>query len=84
MKKTTLLIAIPLLLGNHLAQANDEAVFARQQAIILEKFPGAEFTEIEKDRHKGKDIYEYEFTFKGKAYEAFLTADDRILRMGLD
>lgn len=65
------------------AQA-DDTVIAAHKAQLLEKFPGAEFTEVEIEMHRGKEVFEYEFRFKGKAYEAFMTRDGKILRLGLD
>ncbi len=66
------------------ADENDDSIIAAHKKMLLEKFPTAEFTEFEKDRYKGKDIYEYEFVFKDKDYEAFISAEGQILRLGLD
>lgn len=67
-----------------LANENEDSIISAHKKMLMEKFPSAEFTDFEKDRYKGKDIYEYEFVFKDKDYEAFISAEGQILRLGLD
>jgi len=66
------------------AFSQDKNVIERHKKILLEKFPDAKFKNIEVDTYKGKEIYEYEFEFQDKSYEAFITPNDNILRLGLD
>ncbi len=84
------LITIPslILLTSLNACASDkktvEQYIEEHKTILLGKFPGAQFTEADKGRFKGQEVFEYEFRFQNKSYEAFLTEDGKILRLGLD
>ncbi len=77
-------LLIPLLALSLPVLANDEEVIAAHRQMLLEKFPGARFTEFEIDDYKGQEVFEYEFEFMGKDYEAFITREGKILRLGLD
>ncbi len=70
--------------ANTTQTVSDEETIKNHKAMILKRFASADFTEVEKEKYKGVWVFEYEFTFKGKAYEAFINQQGDILRLGLD
>lgn len=54
------------------------------KAIIEEAYPGAKITEIEKEKYKGKKIYEVDFKHDGKRLEAIISLDGEIIKVGID
>ena len=54
------------------------------RAIIEEAYPGAKITEIEKEKFKGKKIYEVDFKHDGKKLEAIISLEGEIIKVGID
>ncbi len=54
------------------------------KAIIEEAYPGAKITEIEKEKYKGKKIYEVDFKHDGKKLEAIISLEGEIIKVGID
>ena len=80
MKKISgLLICLTLVIGSAKALSRDEV-----RAIILEAYPGAEITEIERERYKGKRIYEVDLRHGGEALEAIISLEGEIVHIEID
>ena len=85
--KSNHLSLIFLLLGlgaSSVTIANDQEVIEQHKKMLLEKFPEAEFTEVEIENYKGQEVFEYEFVFHDEDYEAYVTRSGKILRLSLD
>lgn len=54
------------------------------KAIIEEAYPGAKISEIEKEKYKGKDIYEVDFRHGGQKLEAIINLQGEIIKVGID
>ena len=54
------------------------------RAIIEEAFPGAIITEIEKEKYRGKKVYEGDFKHDGKKLEAIISLEGEIFKIGID
>jgi len=54
------------------------------RAIIEEAYPGAVITEIEKEKYKGKKIYEVDFNYNGEKLEAIISLEGEIIKVGID
>ena len=54
------------------------------RAIIEEAFPGAIITEIEKEKYRGKKVYEVDFKHDGKKLEAIISLEGEIIKVGTD
>ena len=52
--------------------------------IIEEAYPGATITEIEKEKYRGKKIYEVDFKHDGRKLEAIIGLDGEIIKVGID
>ena len=80
MKKISgLLICLSLVFGLAKALSRDEV-----RAIVLEAYPGAVITEIERERYKGKRIYEVDFRHEGEALEAIISLEGEIVHVEID
>ena len=62
------------------------AAFGKKEvrAIIKEAYPGAVITEIEKEKYKGKKIYEVDFNHNGEKLEAIINLEGEIIKVGID
>lgn len=54
------------------------------KAIIEAAYPGAKITEIERERYKGKKIFEVDFKHEGQALEAIVSLEGEIIKVGID
>jgi len=54
------------------------------RAFIEEAFPGAIITEIEKEKYRGKKVYEVDFKHDGKKLEAIISLEGEIFKIGID
>ena len=54
------------------------------RAIIEDAFPGAIITEIEKEKYRGKKVYEGDFKHDGKKLEAIISLEGEIIKVGID
>ncbi|MCP4471658.1 MAG: PepSY domain-containing protein [Gammaproteobacteria bacterium] len=52
--------------------------------IILEAYPGARITEIERETYKGKKIFEVDFQHGGEKLEAILSLDGDFIKVDID
>lgn len=52
--------------------------------IIEKEYPGARITEIEKERYRGKKVYEVDFKHEGEALEAIIGLDGEIIKVQID
>ncbi len=52
--------------------------------IIEDAYPGAVITEIERERFKGKKIYEVDFKHDGENLEAIIGLDGEIIKVHID
>lgn len=52
--------------------------------IIESAYPGARITEIERERYKGKKVYEVDFKHDGQNLEAIISLDGEIVKVGID
>ena len=66
--------------------AGTAAAFGKKEvrAIIEEAYPGAVITEIEKEKYKGKKIYEVDFNHNGEKLEAIISLEGEIIKVGID
>ena len=64
--------------------ADKDTVINKHKSILLEKYPSAIFVEVEKDKYKGQEIWEYEFIVNRKKYEAFMTESGEIKKLNED
>lgn len=66
--------------------AGPAAAFGKKdvRAIIKEAYPGAVITEIEKEKYKGKKIYEVDFNHNGEKLEAIISLEGEIIKVGTD
>jgi uncharacterized membrane protein YkoI len=79
--KKPLSVAITLLL----VSASTFAIGKKEvKAIIEEAYPGAKITEIEKEKYKGKKVYEVDFKHDGQKLEAIISLDGEIVKVGID
>lgn len=80
MKKTALiLIALGFYVGTAVAIGKKDV-----RQIIESAYPGAEITEIERERYKGKKIYEVDFKHDGEKLEAIIGFDGEIIKVHVD
>lgn len=54
------------------------------RTIIDNAYPGARITEIERERYKGKKVYEVDFRHEGQNLEAIIGLDGEIIKVGID
>ena len=73
------LISLLLLSGPALALTKAEI-----RTIILNAYPGAEITEIEREIYKGKKIYEIDFKHEGETLEAIISLEGKIIHVETD
>ena len=52
--------------------------------IVLEAYPGAKITEIERETHKGQKVFEVDFQHGGEKLEAILTLDGDFIKVAID
>ena len=52
--------------------------------LIETTYPGAQITEIEKERYRGKKVYEVDFRHEGQALEAIIGLDGEIIKVQVD
>jgi len=79
--KKSFYVAIALIL----LSASAAAIGKKEvRAIIEEAYPGAKITEIEKEKYKGQKIYEVDFKHDGKKFEAIISLDGEIIKVGID
>ncbi|PVV11075.1 MAG: hypothetical protein B6D77_07420 [gamma proteobacterium symbiont of Ctena orbiculata] len=80
MKMVFLLLVLLIFLTSPCYAVSKEEV----RIIIDNSYPGARITEIEKERYKGKKIYEVDFVYKGDKLEAIISLDGSIIKVGND
>jgi len=54
------------------------------RAIIEEAYPGAKITEIEKEKYRGKKVYDVDFKHDGKKLETIISLEGEIIKAGTD
>lgn len=54
------------------------------RAIIEDAYPGAKISEIEKERYRGKKVYEVDFKHDGQNLEAIISLDGEIIKVEID
>ncbi len=66
--------------------AGAAAAIGKQEVrqIIEAAYPGAQITEIERERYKGKKIYEVDFKHGGENLEAIIGLDGEIIKVHVD
>ncbi len=74
-----ILISLALFSGSVAALGKKEV-----RAIIEEAYPGAKITEIEKEKYRGKKIYEVDFKHDGQKLEAIISLEGEIIKVGID
>lgn len=52
--------------------------------IVLQNYPGANITEIERETYKGQKIFEVDFQHDGQKLEAIISLDGEIIKVGVD
>jgi len=52
--------------------------------IIETAYPGAEIDEIDNAPYQGSRIYEVDFIYEGQKFEALVSPDGEIIKVGLD
>jgi uncharacterized membrane protein YkoI len=72
-------IVLILCAGPALAIGKSEA-----RDIILQKYPGANITEIDREIYKGQKIFEVDFQHEGEKLEAIISLDGEIIKVGID
>jgi len=72
-------IVLMLFSGPALAIGKSEA-----RDIILQNYPGAEITEIDREIYKGQKIFEVDFQHNGEKLEAIISLDGEIIKVGID
>ena len=80
MKKINWILACMVLTAGSAAAIGKKDV----RAIIEEAYPVAKITEIEKEKYKGKKIYEVDFKHDGKKLEAIISLEGEIIKVGID
>ena len=73
------LIGLVLTCGSALAIGKSEI-----RDIIVEAYPGARITEIERETHKGQKVFEVDFQHGGEKLEAILTLEGDFIRVASD
>lgn len=73
------LVGLVLVCGSALAVGKSEI-----RDIILDAYPGAKITEIERETHKGQKVFEVDFQHGGEKLEAILTLDGDFIKVGID
>ena len=73
------LIGLVLVCGPALAVGKSQI-----RDIILEAYPGARITEIERETYKGQNIFEVDFQHGGEKLEAILTLEGDFIKVGID
>lgn len=73
------LIGLVLVCGSALAVGKSEI-----RDIILEAYPGAKITEIERETYKGQKIFEVDFQHGGEKLEAILTLEGDFIKVAID
>ena len=54
------------------------------KTLILNEYPGAKITEIEKEKYKGKKVYEVDFKHEGQKWEAIISLEGEIIKVQID
>ncbi len=54
------------------------------RAIVEEAYPRAKITEIEKEKYRGKQVYEVDFKHDGKKLETIISLEGEIIKVGID
>jgi uncharacterized membrane protein YkoI len=75
----SILICLVLIAGSAAAIGKKDV-----RAIIEEAYPGAKITEIEKEKYKGKKVYEVDFKHDSKKLEAIISLEGEIIKVGID
>jgi len=52
--------------------------------IILQHYPGADITEIDRETYRGQKIFEVDFQHEGEKLEAIISLDGEIIKVGPD
>ncbi len=78
-KLTCGLVGLALVFGSALAVGKSQI-----RDIILETYPGARITEIERETYKGKKVFEVDFQHGGEKLEAILSLDGDFIKVGID
>ena len=73
------LVGLVLVCGSAFAIGKSEI-----RDIILEAYPGAKITEIERETHKGQKVFEVDFQHGGEKLEAILGLDGDFIKVGID
>jgi len=74
-----------ILLGTFLVAGPGYAIGKNEVREIIEtEYPGAQITEIEKERYKGKKVYEVDFKHEGENLEAIIGLDGEIIKVHID
>jgi uncharacterized membrane protein YkoI len=72
-------IVLVLTCGTALAIGKSEV-----RDIILQNYPGANITEIERETYKGQKIFEVDFQHEGEKLEAIISLEGEIIKVGID
>jgi uncharacterized membrane protein YkoI len=73
------LVGLVLVCGSALAVGKTQI-----RDIILEAYPGARITEIERETYRGQKIFEVDFQHGGEKLEAILSLDGEFIKVGID
>jgi len=52
--------------------------------IILQNYPGANITEIDRETYRGQKIFEVDFQHDGQKLEAIISLDGEIIKVDID
>lgn len=66
--------------------ANPALAIGKSEArdIILQNYPGANITEIDRETYRGQKIFEVDFEHDGEKLEAIISLDGEIIKVGID
>ena len=66
--------------------ASAAAAFGKSDVrqLIESNYPGAQITEIERERYRGKKVYEVDFKHDGQNLEAIIGLDGEIIKVQVD
>ncbi|GLR71740.1 PepSY domain-containing protein [Agaribacter marinus] len=67
------------------AETNQNALTKGQlKAIIKQRYKNARVKDVDIEVYNGQKVYDVDFIYRGKPYEAFITAKGRILKVQID
>lgn len=78
-KYSAALIALCLSSGSAFALSKKEV-----KAVILQAYPGAKVSEVERERYQGKQVWEVDFSHEGQKREAIISLEGEIIKVGID